>query len=396
MATSYFPMTPVPSVSEASVHHFRRPSLTSSQAHAHAFGYTTTTSSHPAKYFPLPSPTDQSKLTSGALSTIPECPSSASGSASASLTSSRRSSHPSQTASSSVPLSSTKDNRPTKSTPSSPSKRDSHPYFVWTPGAIPPPIFDPDYPLGTPDCISPRVKTASSTGDSAKEYFTKPVTRRDGSSRPSWSRSKSSEKRDEPQTRASSAKGKSPQKSTSVLPTPPSSTRHTPLSNSSREPPLTVSELPLVHRHIGTTNGIFGHIVGVDPDGTHVLGAVPWIEMRSLVRRTRRDECAKLERKQKTKVIKASQDQQLQACISVPKDRDAFSAISEDPNDYATALEDLDVDQRSMCSDDAKIESDDGKDLPVRSIAPSECASSPPKPSDVEELVDKLTPVGIT
>lgn len=39
---------------------------------------------------------------------------------------------------------------------------------------------------------------------------------------------------------------------------------------------------------VGRVDDVFGHIVGVDADGTHILGTVPWTDMRKHIRAARK------------------------------------------------------------------------------------------------------------
>ncbi|KAG8926464.1 hypothetical protein FRC01_008828, partial [Tulasnella sp. 417] len=307
------PMTPSAStVSGPS----RRASLTSSQAVAHAYGYTTATTSTPARYFPLPSPVEPSvrpSFTSALpkvptpMDTIQEVASSGSGSNSRSGSTVARGGGAGPT----TPNGSGHTRSPSLSNPSATSSNSRRPstskasYFHWEPGAAPMSIYDPDYPNGSPECLSPRrgtTATSSASADEAlaKDYFSQPIRRHhhDGRSSP-----RSHRQHRQPSSAAKTVVSSSPQFKAkdclpptpgdvvSITPSPPTSTKCDTRYSEEFETPLGLSEFTLSNDRMGSLDTIFGQVVlPRDGDkGQHLLGGVPWTEMPQFIRRHNRE-----------------------------------------------------------------------------------------------------------
>ncbi|KAG9026089.1 hypothetical protein FRB95_009395 [Tulasnella sp. JGI-2019a] len=139
--SSYFPLTPATSVILDPSSSTRKPKLTPWQSHAHAFG----TSAAQARFNPLPTLPPPVPGSSQTLSTIAE--SSTSPTSSTRQQEQQKQSHPKQQ----PPL------KHYQKREGSTSVSPSHSHSNWTPGSQPTPIFDPDYPNGSPECLSPRI-----------------------------------------------------------------------------------------------------------------------------------------------------------------------------------------------------------------------------------------------
>ncbi|KAG8949546.1 hypothetical protein FRC04_008479 [Tulasnella sp. 424] len=319
------PMTPSASTVSGQS---RRASLTSSQSVAHAFGYTTSTASTPARYFPLPSPVDPNvrappvsspvtKVPTPNLETIQEVSSSGSGSHSRSGSTVAKGGGPptpNGSTKSSLSRSGSLSNR-------SPTRRPStskSPYFHWEPGACPTPIYDPEYPNGSPECLSPR-RLSSATPSSAEEgqardYFSQPIRRHYHEGRPSprphrEERSVSTTAKtvvsSTPPLKGKDGLPPTPGDGISITPSPPISTKcGTPYSEN-LETPLSLSEFTLSNNHMGTLDSIFGRVVAADEKDLRPLRAIPWNEMPQFIRRQSRE----LERREKERAKIVAKDQ---------------------------------------------------------------------------------------
>ncbi|KIO24473.1 hypothetical protein M407DRAFT_26178, partial [Tulasnella calospora MUT 4182] len=309
------PMTPSASTASGPS---RRASLTSSQSVAHAFGYTTATTSTPQRYFPLPSPVDSSVRAPHAsalpkvptpMDTIQEVSSSGSGTNSRSgSTVARGGRGPPTPNGSAHPRSPTLSNRSAGSPNSHRPSTSRASYFHWEPGAAPMTIYDPDFPDGSPECLSPRLgSTATSSSASeaqARDYFSQPIRRHHHGDRssprsPGQQRQLSSAAKTLVST-SPPLKGKdclppTPGDVISITPSAPTSTKcDTPYSEEF-ETPLSLSEFTSFNDRMGSLDTIFGCPDAQGSSDKGRLGGVPWNEMPQFIRRHNRE----LERREK-------------------------------------------------------------------------------------------------
>ena len=273
--SSYFQMTHAPLSSTAVAKAGPKPTLTPSQSRAHAMGYSPTSSA--SKFFPLPSPPkseptlsptpplrqDASAFQRIALQTIAESSSngssrSASNVGGPSLSQRRRNR-------STPPIERLPDfgaSKPSRKT-LTPGAKATHPYFSWTPGAVPPPIFDPDYPQGSPSCITPRSKDTPSSPlkpKSPQGYFeNQTLSNRDGDRSPLLVKESSS--------------------------SDPTSS----YGSSYTDIPLTMSELSIVHQHVGSIRSVFGHLPDVSLHGSPTPTTIPWQDMHRFFSRVQKE-----------------------------------------------------------------------------------------------------------
>ncbi|KAG8855344.1 hypothetical protein FRB96_007142 [Tulasnella sp. 330] len=229
MKSSYVPLTPATSDfidPSSSTGGTRKPTLTAWQSYAHAFGPSSAQTRFnlpPTPPAPTPEVSSLSAITESSCATSKHQPSRPQPS--------RR--HSKRDRSASAVSTGT-------SSPVSPARRSSsRSYFDWTPGSQPTPIYDPDYPDGTPECLSPRIEKSPESRHSGGDYFC----------------TSSQHHR--------SSKHKAPRfNDNDVAVIHDGDGGPGPSSTSDKmEPPLAMSELHLVHPYIGIMEDVFGEWV---------------------------------------------------------------------------------------------------------------------------------------
>lgn len=169
-------------------------------------------------------------------------------------------------------------------------------------------IYDPDFPDGSPECLSPRLgSTATSSSASeaqARDYFSQPIRRHHHGDRssprsPGQQRQLSSAAKTLVST-SPPLKGKdclppTPGDVISITPSAPTSTKcDTPYSEEF-ETPLSLSEFTSFNDRMGSLDTIFGCPDAQGSSDKGRLGGVPWNEMPQFIRRHNRE----LERREK-------------------------------------------------------------------------------------------------